>query len=135
MSSIVLLVFIITFGYTIYLKEVNGVELRPLQKFEDIQIPQNLDCSSMHLGKFETGNSIIERIDSRQIQTDKRTGEIKELNVEWKSNCEYVLTSKDRSEQISVKIVDIKQDSYSCYVISNKFKDKYPNFIIMNRIK
>jgi hypothetical protein len=135
-TSVVLIVLVSTFSYSIYLKKVKGIELRSLKKYEDIQTPVNLDCSSVRNGKFETEKSFIERIENKQIQTDKKTGVIKEFIVEWTSDCEYILTStEDNSEKLRVKITEVKSDKYCCYVISDKYADKYPNFLTINRIK
>jgi len=135
-TSVVLIVFVSTFSYSIYLKKVKGIELRPLKKYEDIQTPVNLDCSSVRNGKFETVKSIIERIENKQIQTDKKTGVIKEFIVEWTSDCEYILTStENNSEKLRVKITEVKSGNYGCYVISDKHVDQYPNFLTITRIK
>lgn len=136
LTSIVLLVLISIFGYSIYLKKVKGIEFKPLQKYEDIQIPENIDCSTLHDGKFESEKSFIERIGNKQIQTDKKTGSKKEFMVEWTNGCEYILTSvDDHSEKLRVKITVINPDNYGCYVISDKYADKYPNFLTIKRIK
>lgn len=136
LTSIVLIVLVSTFGYSIYLKKVKGIELRPLHKYENIQTQANLDCSSVRSGKFETVKSIIERTESKQIQTDKKTGEKKEFIVEWKNDCEYILTStEDNTVKLRVKITAVNADDYGCYVISDKYADKYPNFLTIKRIK
>ena len=134
-TSIVLLVLVTTFSYSIYLKKVKGIELRPLHKYEDIQIPANLDCSTIHSGRFETEKSIIERIENKQIQTDKKTGDKKEFIVEWTSDCEYVLTPiTDNTDKLRIKITAVNPDNYGCFVISDKYADKYPNFLSIKRI-
>jgi hypothetical protein len=136
LTSIVLIVLVSTFGYSIYLKKIKGIELRPLHKYEDIHIPANLNCSMVRNGKFETEKSFIERTDGKQIQTDKKTGVQKEFIVEWTTDCEYILTSvDDSSEKLRVKITAINHDNYGCYVISDKYADKYPNFLTIKRIK
>jgi hypothetical protein len=136
LTSILLLVLIVTFGYSSYLKNVKGIELRPIYKYEDIQIPVNLDCSSVRIGNFETEKSFIERTESKQIQTDKKTGDKKEFIVEWTNDCEYILTStEDTSEKLRVKITAVHPDNYGCYIISDKYADKYPNFLTIKRIK
>jgi hypothetical protein len=105
-------------------------DLKPLYKYKDIQIPTGLDCSSIRLGTFETEKSYIERTEVKQIQTNKDTGVQKEFFVDWKSDCEYVLTSIiDESEILRIKITAVKPDNYGCYVISDKYSDNYPNFI------
>ena len=135
-TSIVLLVLVSTFGYSIYLKNVKGVELRPLHKYEDIKTPVNLDCLSVHNGKFESEKSFIERFENKQIQTDKKTGTKNEFIVEWTNDCEYILTSvDDNSEKLRVKITAVNSDNYGCYVISDKYGDKYPSFSSIKRIE
>jgi len=136
LTSIVLVVFVATFSYTLYLKKVKGIELHPLIKYELIQIPENLNCSSVHNGQFETGKIIIERTDNKQIQTDLKTGEKKEYNVEWTNDCEYVLTSiTDSLDKIRIKITAVNQENYGCYVNTVKGGSKYANFILVKRIK
>jgi hypothetical protein len=133
-TSIVLLFLVFTFAYLTYLKKVKGIQLGPLQKYEDIDIPANLDCSLVHKGKFETEKLLIERTENRQTQTNKKNGVKKIFTVNWINDCEYILTSvSDNSEKLSIKIIRINSDTYSCYVISNKAK--YPNFLIIKRIK
>ncbi len=128
-TAVVLVVLVSTFGYFIYLKNVKGIELRPLIKYEDIHIPINLDCSSVRNGKFETETSYIERTKDKQIQTDKKTGDKREFIVEWTNDCEYILTStQDSTEKLRVKITAVNHDIYGCYVISDKYADNYPNF-------
>ena len=135
-TSVVLIVLISTFSYSIYLEKVKGIGLSPLQKYEDIQIPTNLDCSSVRNGKFETEKSFIERIGSKQIQTDKKTGQKKEFIIEWINNCEYILISTENStEKLRVKITTINPDDYGCYVISDQYADKYSRFLTIKQIK
>ncbi len=136
LTSVVLIVLVSTFSYSIYLKKVKGIELRPLHKYEDIRVPVNLDCSLVRNGKFETEKSFIERIENKQTQTDKKTGDKKEFIVEWTNDCEYILTSaEDSSEKLRVKITAVNPDNYDCYVISDKYAEKYPNFLTIKRIK
>ncbi len=136
LTSFVLLVFISVFGYSIYLKKVKGIDLRPLNKYEDISIPANINCSMVRSGKFESDKTFIERIENKQIQTDKKTGEKKEFTVEWINDCEYVLTStKDSLEIIRVKITEVNPNGYGCYVISDKKVDRYPIYLTIKRVK
>jgi uncharacterized membrane protein YsdA (DUF1294 family) len=136
LTVVVLIILIITFSYSLYLKNWKSIELRPVQKFDKIKIPQDLVCTSVHIGKFESENLIIERTANKQAQTNKKTGQKKEFAVEWINDCEYVLTSMaDSKEQISVKITAVNPGEYGCYVISNSSFHKYPNFVTIKRIK
>lgn len=135
-ASTVLIVLIANFGYLAYKKKSNGLELRPLHKYDDIEIPIDIHCEMVHNGKFETDKSIIIRDDKKQIQINKKTGKRNEFIIEWVSDCEYILTSvEDNSEKLRVKITAINPDNYGCYVISDKYADRYPNFMIIKRIK
>jgi hypothetical protein len=107
-----------------------------LNKYEDISIPANINCSMVRSGKFESDKTFIERIENKQIQTDKKTGEKKEFTVEWINDCEYVLTStKDSLEIIRVKITAVNPNSYGCYVISDKKVDRHPIYLTIKRVK
>jgi len=136
MVSVVAIILCGVFGYSAYLKKVKGIELRPLGKYTNIRIPPNLECSSVHNGKFETDKLIIERSGDKQFQTDKVTGEKNEYKIEWVNDCEYTLTSiLDNSDKLKVKIVAVSPDNYDCFIISVKYKDKDPNFATIKRIK
>ncbi len=137
MKKILIIAAVVIIGVILYLNYlVKEHDLRPLHKYEDIQIPVGLDCSSVRLGNFETEKSYIERTESKQIQTNKATGDKKEFYMDWKSNCEYVLTSvNDESEVIRIKITAVNPDNYGCYVISDKYADNYPNFLSITRVK
>jgi len=135
-SSIVLAIWIVAFSYYTYLKKVKGIELKPLIKYENIIIPDGVDCASVHEGLFETDKLSIERFGSKQIQTNKQTGIKSEFTIEWINDCEYYLTStSDNSNKLRIKIVSVKADLYSCYVISEKYADKYPNFLTIKRLE
>jgi hypothetical protein len=79
---------------------------------------------------------IIERTGSRQIQTDKKSGDTKEFHVEWKSDCEYQLTSlTDSTSKLKIKITSVNPHNYGCYIISEKYAGDYPNYLSVKRIQ
>lgn len=135
MVSVVGIFFCSIFGYSAYLKIVDGVAFSPLIKYDNIRIPANLDCSSVHDGIFETENLLIERLGDKQYQTNKTTGERNEYIVEWINDCEYILTSTlDHSNKLKVKITAVNPNNYGCHVISDKQHHPYPKFMIINRV-
>lgn len=136
-SFISLLGITITFyGYYKYLTIIKGVELNPIHKYEDIQIPKNLNCSTIHEGKFETKNSIINRTKDKQIEKIKETGIKTEFSIKWINDCEYVLIpTADTTNKLRVKITTVNSDSYGCYIIGDRFKDTYPIFMSLKNIK
>ncbi|MBY0426182.1 MAG: hypothetical protein K2Q22_11135 [Cytophagales bacterium] len=135
-TSTVLIVLIASFGQVIYQKIKNKVELVPSDKYEDIHTSSEVDCTQIHNGKFETENVFIERIGTKQLQIDKKTGHIKEYSVEWKSDCEYLLTSlEDSSSKLKIKIVSVNPQNYECFIISGKNASDYPNYLSVKRIE
>ncbi len=135
-TSFVIVVFISVFTYVYYLTKEKGIELAPLQEYEDIECPEDLDCSVIHTGKFETELTLIERTEIIEIQTNKKTAVKKEFTIKWIDKCEYVLTSTtDNSEQIKVKVSAVNPDVYGCYMLSSKQTDTYPILMIINRVK
>jgi hypothetical protein len=134
--SIVLTILILNYLYLIYLFKHNSFDLKPIPKYSEIQIPQNIDCSLVHNGKFETDKYIIERKDNEQIETDIKTKKAITYSVEWLSDCEYTLTSTNNtSNNRRIKIVAITDSTYECYVASQIDRNNLANNIIVKRIK
>ncbi len=121
---------ILIIGGVLYLNYLaKKYDLKPLLKYEDIRMPIGLNCSTVRIGTFETEKFYIERTDSRQIHTNKLTGDKKEYIVNWKGNCEYVLISTmDETDILRVKITAVNSDNYGCYIISDKHAHNYANF-------
>lgn len=135
-TSFVIVVFISVFTYAYYLKKEKGIELAPLQEYEDIECPEDIDCSVIHTGKFESELTLIDRTEIIEIQTNKKTGVKQEFNINWIDRCEYVLTStSDNSEQIKVKVIKATPQEYICNKLSSKQTDTYPILMIINRVK
>lgn len=134
-TSVVMLALVAAFAQAAYLKIVHGKDLHPTRMYEDIEIPAGLDCSSIRNGRFETDASIIERTGNRQTQTSKKTGEKKELDVDWVRNCELVLSSTvERSSTLRVKVVSLKPNQYGCYVISDAYSSRPAQFSLVRRL-
>lgn len=99
-------------------------EIRSKERFDDIVIPSDINCSVVRDGKFETDKLLIERKGSIQIETNKWWGSEKEYKVEWVGDCEYILTSVDDSEaKVRVKIVEVTSKGYSCYPMLEEHSD------------
>lgn len=124
--SFTLMVLLLNFGYLVYLDKVKGAKLSPLIKYDNIEIPVTLDCTSIKNGRFETENLIISRQGAKQTHINKDTKETREYKVEWLSDCEYILTPIDNSaESIKVKIINVSIDSYDCYTAIDKYAKRY----------
>ncbi|HEX5025075.1 MAG TPA: hypothetical protein VFV68_07370, partial [Agriterribacter sp.] len=90
--------------------------------YKDVQIPQGLDCSSVHDGTFETPSLIIERHGDYQKQTSKISDEVEEFKVKWISDCEYYLISpEDSTDILKVKIIKVTPDGYDCFATIGKW--------------
>ena len=79
---------------------------------------QDLKCRDFKNGKFEiidteTGNSIIERKGSKQIEYGGRSDLKLEFKVKWLNECTYTLELK--------KIIKTKQGSYIQETSSNMY--------------
>ncbi len=136
LTAIVLLLWIVFLGYFGYLVHVRGDEMRPLRKYDDIQISKSLDCSSVQNGKFQLDDILIERQAERQIQINTKTGERTKFFVEWINGCEYILKRQTgEGEKLRVKITSVNPESYSCYVISGDDLDKYARFYTIIRVQ
>ena len=123
--SILLFLLIITYSYSVFGLKKKGYESRSPENYENIIIPKNLDCLSVHDGIFETDNTLIERYGTKQTETNKETGEKHEFDVEWINNCEYKLTpTKGPALKLKVKITEINPDNYKCYCMAEKYSGK-----------
>lgn len=125
-TSLGIFVLLLNFGYLAYLDKVKGIKLFPVTKYDKVEIPLSLDCSTVHNGKFEIENLIIERKGNRQIQTRKDTKETREYQIEWLSDCEYYLTSDDKpTEKLKVKIVSVTNQGFDCYAAVDKYGSRF----------
>jgi len=100
---------------------------------------QEKKCSELKTGEFEYLNEDlpfkIVRNDSLQIERNLKTGVEIHTSVQWKSECEYVLTYKkilnsnrDVSDiiekQISVKILETNKDRIKVHAKSDAIDEK-----------
>lgn len=125
-TSLTLVILLISFGYIAYLNKVKGIELKPLVKYDKIEIPQGLDCSSVKYGIFETESFAIKRQGNKQIEILKRNNQKSEYNIEWLSDCEYILSPIDNpSKKLKVKIINVTKDGYECYSSFDKYANRF----------
>ena len=98
---------------------------------------QAKDCSTIKNGVFksileldgDTTVTIIKRKGNKQVEEVPSLGLIMEFTVKWTSECTYELTKPkvtkgeladvDDSQVISVKVLDVRDDSFTAEVISN----------------
>ena len=133
--SIILFLYFVNISYWVYETKEKGIELMPVINYDDIKKPVNLDCSSVHNGKFEDDNTIIERKGNQQFQINKKSGVKSEYNISWISDCEYVLTPIPiGSDILRIKIISVNSSSYGCYV-NNKMKRKDAFYVYEKHIK
>lgn len=113
-------------SYEQYTWWIEATKYGPLMKYESVEIPANLDCSSIHNGKFEDHVAIFERQGDMQIQMLKESNQKKEYKVEWTSDCEYQLINvKDSSDKAQVKVVAVTSEGFDCYAASGKYAAFY----------
>lgn len=124
-TSFALLVMLLFFSFITYIKHVEGVRFSPLVQYDEVEIPSNTNCTDVRNGIFETESISIKRSNKEQVQTNKANGKIIRYRVKWLSDCEYALTQKENpAEKLKVKIVEVRDDAYDCFVTSNKYADK-----------
>lgn len=132
---VLLSLMILSFSYNIFILKQNGFNSRPKNNYKDIVIPANLNCSSIHNGVFETDKCLIERIEKKQIETDKITGKKIEFIVSWISDCEYKLIPLTEGlGHLNVKVVEVTENDYACFVNSDEHED-HSMFIRIKRKK
>jgi hypothetical protein len=125
----VLCLLLCAFGYTWQAKNANGLEYSTV-KYGKIKIPDNLNCSEIHEGKFETETLIIERSGKTQTQTHKKTGKTQTFSIAWKSDCEYALSPLYSSKTtLEAKIVSVSPNIYTCYVQPANSLFRFPYFL------
>lgn len=115
-ASLVSFALICVFGFYYWHLKKAGIQF-PDASYDNVTIPDNLDCASVHNGKFKMEGYKLEREGSRQVHTDIATGEEIHYTIEWLNDCEYKLISeKDDKEPTFVKILAVDSISYTCYV-------------------
>jgi len=98
---------------------------------------QNIECENFKNGKFkiidtETGNFIIERKGSKQIEYGEESKLKIEFKVKWLNDCTYTLELKKVLENpnniqlpekmiLTVKIIETKEKSYIQKTTSNLY--------------
>ena len=109
-----------------YMEQKQGLIHRGEVRFESVDVPPGLDCSSIKNGTFEVGNLLIERHGDTQKETYKDTKVSAVFKLEWVSNCEYVLSSsKPGDGKLKVKVVSVSANDYKCYVAQDSMANKY----------
>ncbi len=105
----------------------------PVYIYDSIPVPSNLDCSTLHNGKFETNYSLITREDSIQFDSNKFTNKVETYKVIWLSDCEYYLISEFGfgRDTTKVKIMSIEKSFYDCY--ESWYSDYHGNYMPAHR--
>jgi hypothetical protein len=122
-------------GNATYRRIVNNKDLGTLRKYDHVEVPAGLDCSSVRNGKFEAAGTLIERKGNMQTETVKLTGTKYQLTVKWLSDCEYEIWAEDGREARKVKIVAVSPEGYGCYVIPRDMPDIYAAYYFVKRVK
>ena len=116
------IVLIMVSGYFVYVQHVKMM----VTEYDKVEIPADLDCSTVHEGKFEDESLVIERFGNTQIQREKNGYPAAVYKLEWLSDCEYrLIRSSDSSEQIIVKIVAVTDSGFDCFAGTEKYLFKY----------
>lgn len=96
--------------------------------FTNVVVSQQKKCADFKTGTFSYSNPVFKRFkvvrkENIQIETDTITGIVLEGAIEWKSDCEYVLTYIKVPEtakkgilgqKIKVKIVNVTGNKILC---------------------
>jgi len=85
----------------------------PKYEYDSIPVPHDLNCSTLHSGKFEDDYYLITREETIQFDYNKFTNRVEIYKVIWLSDCEYYLISK--KDTTKVKIMRINKKFYDCY--------------------
>ncbi|MEP2025561.1 MAG: hypothetical protein ABJH98_04450 [Reichenbachiella sp.] len=108
------------------------------------QIPAELDCDSIKLGKFKTVNyvensepivTIIERTKDFQIERSEQLGVEHKFKIDWMSDCSYRLTWAETirdtnnfgyptDQVLTIEIIEIGSGYYNLVASSNLFEQK-----------
>jgi hypothetical protein len=131
-TALLLLVLNWSFGRVLYLREVEGIQFRSVNSYEDIAPASSSACLKVHDGVFENDLFVLERSGSRQMQTNLDTGVKSEFQVEWLNPCEYQITDvANPSNKSVVKISLVTDDEYECYVAQANDPENKPFFLVL----
>ena len=120
--GISIMIAVLSLNLIFNFRNLNDLNLIANLPYNEIEIPQNLNCSEIKKGFFESDNLIIERKENKQFQTDKISNKLEVYDIDWKSNCEYILTSiDDKTIKIKVKIIQINELGYNCYYTVDQY--------------
>jgi len=77
--------------------------------------PNKLDCTNFRKGKFvshiaDEQNTIVDRNDTIQIETNQITGHIFKARIKWISDCEYELSNIEESTNFSDTLKPVWQN-------------------------
>ncbi len=75
-------------------------------------------CKTVSEGVFLLNGCVIERRNGTQTETNSMTNEKETSKVKWISDCEYVLTNiEDSNDVTKVKITSVTDEGYQCVAI------------------
>jgi len=124
-SSAILLILISSFGYIYYSQEIQGQKWEPTVEYDEVETTNAADCETVRNGNFEVDGLTISRRGDRQVQVDTETGRRVVYRVEWLSDCEYRIIPEDPGEEsLKVKITEVNDEKYECYVATGKYAVK-----------
>lgn len=90
--------------------------LNETYSYDQVSIPDNIDCRLLQTGYFSSPQLLIERTPIYQIQTNQSSGESITYEILWKSDCEYELIDIDSKKRIyKAKIFEVNSDSHKLY--------------------
>jgi hypothetical protein len=135
MLSLALILQCMIAFYSAYMRQADGISFSK-QRYDDIEIPPGLDCSSVRNGRFETESMSLDLNGKTQVQTVKLVGYKLNYTVLWRNDCEYELISgTDAESAMCVKITAVREDGYECcYIYKDQKEEEYPAKVFMKRI-
>lgn len=92
---------------------MNGAERMFGVSYPEVEIPSGLDCSGAHEGVFQSGSGRLERHGEEQVQIDP-FGMRDEMRIAWIGDCEYILTHKEMTDTLFVKILSADEKGFTC---------------------
>ena len=132
----IIAVMLIGFAHAAYLQEVKGIPFQKPRNYNEIIVPDDLNCSSLHFGEFETDRAKIIRKENRQIEVEKSSGNTEEFQITWISACEYTLNPVGNdSLKIYTKIIFTNNELYRCFSIPGEHLNMKPILLTIKKIK
>src|ERR1043165_873185 len=113
--SVLSVLLTVLFAFTLYQWKKSGII--PGKPTDYNEAKAYSDCSSLRTGMFEDESMIIERADSLQRQTIKKTGKVEKYKIEWRNECEYELWRvSDNVLYVKVKVTSVTDSGFICVV-------------------